>query len=264
MMSSAKQLKEANSARNLVMNDAMKVMSLRDSIMSSFAEQIKQAKLAFNFTSGLSDIYHKVAETSKNDFAELIENVNISTSQLSVTLKNNKIGLNDNDYQIDEVHTDVSAVVKGIAPEENIFDALERIEKKIDEIKRPSIYKDFLKQFFQNLVISIIVALLMHFYITKGFATNKQQVIKMVQSSITLQNYDSEVRKNLRIVTAEELIIKACKNRRSRIVGNLYLGQVVEVAKKERKWVRVELKDIKGNVLIRGWVSNRHLKRIAR
>jgi uncharacterized protein YgiM (DUF1202 family) len=90
----------------------------------------------------------------------------------------------------------------------------------------------------------------------------KRMVVKEVSKTITSTFNEKSDIKSFRIVSTTSLNVRKSSSNKSDIVGVLFLGDVVEVIEKGRKWSLISWQDSESDALVRGWVFSRYLKAI--
>jgi len=88
----------------------------------------------------------------------------------------------------------------------------------------------------------------------------KRQIVKDVSNAITSTVSNKAYLSSFRVVTATSLNVRKLGSNKSDVVGTLYLGDVVEVIEKDRKWSLISWQDSESDALLRGWVFSRYLK----
>jgi len=93
------------------------------------------------------------------------------------------------------------------------------------------------------------------------FVNDKRTATKIIQRTIIKTEIPRNFLAEYRFITADVLIVRLEGKRKSKIVGKLYFGQVVQLIRKNKNWSLVEWKDEDNDVFIRGWVFTRYLKK---
>ncbi len=172
----------------------------------------------------------------------------------------------DKSYPISDIQSLIEEALsnyQGTLDEQNFEKGINRLIKEIQKNKDPVIQKVIL-----NFIISLIVAILISFLnpmidkIREHVAVNdKRTATKIIQRTVTQTEIPRNVLVDFRFVTADVLIVRAEDKQKSKIVARLYFGQVVLLIKKNKNWSSVEWKDDDGDVIIRGWVFTRYLRK---
>lgn len=147
---------------------------------------------------------------------------------------------------------------------ENHYDQLfERLFHEISSLKDPILQK-ILAWFIYPLIVGIVLAVvspICDYYITKGLNSGQQrQVVKDLSKAIVDTFTERGYLKQLRIVSTTSLNVRKYGSKKSHIVGDLHLGDIVEVIKKGRKWSFICWQDGESGDSMRGWVFSRYLK----
>jgi hypothetical protein len=251
-----KQVKAAYSSP--AMPDILKQINAAYQLPTTMSDMLKQVKAAY-YSPAMSEAIRAVCVIG--DFGKAI-----NIPGLSFNAETNQIFFKERGFGIENIQADLLGVTEQISSELDIFSAIERIEYNIENLKiagskKEPFYKDLLKQIFYWFIFTICFGPFVEKYWMSRFPMNKQEIVKQVQKSYVVQNYDSHELAQLRIVT-EEIRVRAFKSKHARVIRRLYLGQVVRILRKDRKWVEVEFIDSEGNTQ-KGWLFNRYLKKIS-
>lgn len=235
---------------------------------ASFDNWFESSKIAAEMLNKWFEPQKSAAEmfSSWFDSQQSISNVSkgsdSASSDISIDLEKKQISFEQQCYPLKSVQTDIRAVLDEIHPNRSISESLQQIDQRLDEMKKDPLYKQFLKGFLIWFICTYLLQPIINICVARYSPTNKQQAIKQIQQRIASEVSDIHLVKQFRIVTTDRITVRSCRNSRARIVGKLYLGQVVEIVRKDRKWAQVELRDSEGNVQVTGWVFNRRLKKI--
>lgn len=142
---------------------------------------------------------------------------------------------------------------------------LDRIIEKVDQPKDP-----FLNRLLQWLVYPLMVGIALSvvnpvadYYIKRHLsAGERKEVVKEVSRSLLSAPIEKTVLSTLKIVSTEKLNVRSGGAMSFPVIGSLYIGDIVEVKDRGRKWSLVEWRDAEEGAIIRGWVYSRHLKAI--
>ncbi len=140
------------------------------------------------------------------------------------------------------------------------------VDRLVNEIR--SLKDPILQRILAWLIYPIIVGIVLSvvnpvtdFYIKEALRSGeKRQVVKDVSKAITSKINEEYYLRSFRIVTATSLNVRKSGSRKSDIVGNLYLGDIVEVIEKGRTWSLISWQDSESDALMRGWVFSRYIK----
>ena len=120
---------------------------------------------------------------------------------------------------------------------------LDRIITGIDRISDP-IHKKLLKWIVYPLIVGLAISLVnpvADYYIKKHLTSIEMKaVVKDVSRCFASFTADAQSVARFKIVTVETLHVRRGKSVKSSVIGALYLGDVVEVIEKGRKWTLVE------------------------
>ena len=142
---------------------------------------------------------------------------------------------------------------------------LDRIITGIDRLSDPT-HKKLLQwivyPFIVGLAISLVNPVADH-YIKKHLTSiEKKAVVKDVSHCFASFTADAQSVARFKIVTVEMLNVRRGKSVKSSVVGALYLGDIVEVIERGRKWTLVEWCGADAKASLRGWVFSRYIKSI--
>ena len=148
---------------------------------------------------------------------------------------------------------------------EGIGTKLDRIITGIDQLSDP-IHKKLLQWIVYPFIVSLTISLVnpvADYYIKKHLtAIEKKAVVKDVSRCFASFTADAQSVARFKIVTVEMLNVRRGKSVKSPVVGALYLGDIVEVIERGRKWTLVEWCEADAKVSFRGWVFSRYIKSI--
>jgi hypothetical protein len=145
-----------------------------------------------------------------------------------------------------------SATIEGIGVR------LDKIIEKIDRLRDPDHHKLLqwiLYPFIVSLAISFINPVVDHYIKKRLTAGERKAVVKNVSSCFT--SFTAEAAPSvsaLKIVSVEMLNVRRGKSIKSSVAGALYLGDIVEVIQRGRKWTLVQWCGSEANASLRGWV----------
>ena len=111
-----------------------------------------------------------------------------------------------------------------------------------------------------GLVLSVVSPIADYYVKEKITGGERRQVVKDVSRAITGAINDRVYLNSFRVVTATSLNVRKLGANHSDVVGKLYLGDVVEVIEKDRKWSLIIWQDSENDASVRGWVFSRYLK----
>ena len=111
------------------------------------------------------------------------------------------------------------------------------------------------------ILLPIIINIYTSIYFTESTGTNHSLLIKQIKKEVQQQPIDPDLFKQFRFVSSPSLNVRSEETKKSRLVGQLYLGDVVKIVNKKKNWTLVEYSDTSGETIIRGWVFTRYLKK---
>ena len=92
--------------------------------------------------------------------------------------------------------------------------------------------------------------------------TDDQSIAKTVEETINETEIEKDYLIYLRLVTAQRLNVRAEPTSSSSIVALLTRNNLVRVIEKQGRWYLVEYKSESKDLLIKGWVYGRYLRKI--
>lgn len=98
--------------------------------------------------------------------------------------------------------------------------------------------------------------------INKYISKNKKFFEKIITNELISSIDNSQHLKYLKIITADNLEVKSEASRKSKCIANLKFGEIVLVISKNRTWSFIQKNNDEGEVIFRGWVFSRYLKKI--
>lgn len=122
-----------------------------------------------------------------------------------------------------------------------------------------------LKQILLNVIAGIITAIIVAFYINPLINAEIQPnqspraTVKEIKRTVSNTGVNLYVLKEYRFVRVACLNVRLSNSIKSKLVGKLYMGQMVKVIRKKKNWCLMEYEN--GDVLIRGWVFTRYLEK---
>jgi len=135
------------------------------------------------------------------------------------------------------------------------------------EIRLNDLLDNVVKQhpILAKIIIIILLPIIINIYTAKYFTeptvTNHSLQIKQIKKEVQQKPIDRDLIKQFRFVSSSSLNVRSKNNRKSRLVGQLYFGDAVIIVDKMKNWSLVEYSDDSGEIVIRGWVFTRYLKK---
>ena len=263
------------SMKTMQMHDPME--ELRESMMAMQMhdpmKELRESMMAMQMHDPMKELRESLkAYRSINSLGEIIKNISDNRWNLELESESGiernldgSISIDSAIYTQEQVQEIAQQVVSAaLDGGTHVFE--KQIDKLIYEIRS---FKDpVLQKILMWLIYPLIVGLLLSvvspisdFYIKEALNSGeKRQLIKDVSKAITITSNDKSLLKSFKIVTATSLNVRKSGHIKSEIIENLYLGDIVEVIEKGRKWSLITWQDSEANTLVRGWVFSRHLK----
>lgn len=154
---------------------------------------------------------------------------------------------------------------------QDIIDALEKIPSPIQaleylaslilKLKKPLAI--LLSIFIIPFVISISANLSTNYFediIAEISHKPKRDQIKDIKKG-ALETFDVEHLSDHRFIKATVLNVREKGSIRSKVIDELYFGQVVDIVRKGRKWSKIQYTDTNTDTEVTGWVFNRYLEK---
>ncbi|MBM4066768.1 MAG: SH3 domain-containing protein [Planctomycetes bacterium] len=271
------------------LNDSIQAFKYRDQL-----KELHESLRPFQYQDPLKDIRESM-QTLQLQFQNFIKPIGNSINALQSSLKNTNLKQvldsisRDNwplAYEVDgsDILVDgngtISVATESISKEalqdivnqvtESAFEhagnkldiAVSKIVYEIQSLKDPFIQK-ILTWFIFPIIVGIILSIvkpISDYYLRQSFTIDKRVANKEINRRIQVVAKDKSYLASFRFVTEDTLDVRKKGNRKSKIVGYLYFGQVVEIIEKGRRWTLVKWTDAQG-VTIQGWVYTRYLQR---
>ena len=151
------------------------------------------------------------------------------------------------------------------ATDEGIGARLDKIIESLDRLRDP-IHQKLLQWIVYPLIVGLAISFVNpvadHYVKKQLTASERKTVLKGVSRCFASFTADAPSVSGFKIVSVEMLNVRRGKSMNSSVVGALYLGDIVEVIEKGRKWTLVEWRGTEDNASLRGWVFARYLKSI--
>ncbi len=139
---------------------------------------------------------------------------------------------------------------------------LENFFSEIKKIKDTCLQK-ILWHILVPLLLAIINILANNYYHDSSvfISRHKNEIIKIIDQEIQKNVVDKTALKDYRLITANVLFVRKSNYQRSELIGQLYLGSIVRVIQKKKDWTLIVWEDKDNDLIIRGWVFSRYLKK---
>lgn len=148
--------------------------------------------------------------------------------------------------------------------EQYIEEETENSNQELVNTQKQKIDKEKLKQtigYWFNLIASIVTILTY----TQALVSSQPTVNYNTYNNITEVNYNYTIEAGIdaeymnymgyRIINQNNIMPRIKPDCSSRVTGHLYIGQIVNVSDKWKKWIEITWKDEKGNYCS-GWIQN--------
>lgn len=137
------------------------------------------------------------------------------------------------------------------------------LEKKLDTLLERSKEPDRItKKDIILLVLNILFSPIFqpfHDVYSEWVQMPANYIIKTIKNDIK-SSYEQDIYSRVRIVKKDELKIKQNNRRDSSTIGELNVGDVVEIIYKKKNWTKI--RKIENDVIVEGWVYTRYLQKI--
>lgn len=90
----------------------------------------------------------------------------------------------------------------------------------------------------------------------------RQLIERSIREEVKARRIPRSVTCQLRYVSTDVLRVRAKNAKKTRLIGKLYLGQIVEVLDRRKNWSHVIWRNEANGLAIEGWVFSRYLRRI--
>ena len=117
-----------------------------------------------------------------------------------------------------------------------------------------------------KLIVHILLVLFLNFisgnYFTPPVKIDYVLLAKQIKKEVHQVEIGTEFYRYYRFVSAPSLTVWSKNSTRSRYVGRLYFGYLVRVIHKKKNWSLIEYRGKDKEVIVRGWVFTRYIKRL--
>ncbi|MEX2411340.1 MAG: SH3 domain-containing protein, partial [Candidatus Paceibacterota bacterium] len=159
-----------------------------------------------------------------------------------------------------------SVISKAINDSSYAFE--QKINKLIQEIRalKDPVIQSVIAWLIYPLIVGLVLSVInpvTDFYIKERLNKNeKKLVVKEVSNTLNKTFNDQSCLSSFRIVSATSLNIRKSSSSKSDIIATLFLGDVVEIIKKEQKWFLISWRDAESDTSVQGWAYSQYLKTI--
>ena len=262
--------KVLNSLEFQNMYKQLNTIALNSSKIENIFRALNQSKIA---SSNLfsTDIQSKILEMNSK-FRSLNLNIgNIDYEQLNDIIKKinyqnivfnqpGKVKYKSDEKTREEIQEFVENTISEIS-EQNINVSLEiTINKLINNCSSQK--SPILKTILFNLISAILFMFLSpHLQnFTNNHFINPKPIVKIIKKESNSLEISKDQLKDIKFVTTTILNVRSSNSIKSKVVGKLYIGQIVSVLHQKRSWTLIEFKQ--DNIIIKGWVFSRYLFRL--
>jgi hypothetical protein len=143
---------------------------------------------------------------------------------------------------------------------EIIINHLINIAKSLIRLKSGKIVALFIFGIIVDILVQNTLCPLVKPY-TDGLNTYIEKTITRAikKEASTIATLDRNSLKGFRFVTKSRLLVRAGNCKKSRVIGELTLGQVVQVIHKNKNWTKIQYIDPVTDECINGWVLTRYI-----
>ena len=241
----------SNQIGNILRSFNQSKISSLDLFNSNLQSKIQEMSLNFRSTyNNLGNIDYK----QLNNLIEKISNQNIVLNQSgNVKYKNEEITRDEVQEFVENTISEVSEKNRNVSLEITINKLLYNCSTQKSPI---------LITILVNLISSIFFMFLSpHLHnINNKYFLNPKPIVKIIKKESNQFDISRNQLKGIKFVSATVLNVRLSNSIQSKIVGKLYLGQIVSVLHQKRSWTLVEFKQ--ENVSMKGWVFSRYLCRL--
>lgn len=142
--------------------------------------------------------------------------------------------------------------------------AITGIAADIRALKNPALEK-ILTFLIYPIIIGLILSVvnpIMDYYIKKSLSAEKRETEKKIKKHVAMVVGDMGTLDSYRLISSKALNIRSKASRKSAILGQIYLGHIVVLVKKDKDWSLVTWSDNDSGVMIQGWVFSRYLSKL--
>jgi len=252
-----------------------RIQKLQDQIRSSgIAAEIQKMK---SYSSGYSSVIQKLQDQIRSSgiAAEIQKMQSHSSSMAAVITRLSEMAddLRNVDYVVnpDGTITGQNSIINQSSVQTIIESYLETAQEADNvglEIKINNILNDILKHHpvISKIIIIILLPIFIGIFTTIYFSPpvkiDYALLAKQFKNEIRQIEMDGEFYNSYRFVSAKILTVRSKNWTKSRCVGKLYFGNLVRVIQKKKNWALIEYRDKEGNIIVKGWVFTRYIKRL--
>jgi len=159
-----------------------------------------------------------------------------------------------------------SVISKAFDDSSNVFE--QNINKLIQEIRalKNPVFQNVIAWLIYPLIVGFLLSVInpvTDYYIKQRLSKNERSlVVEEVSKTLNETFTDKSSLISFRIVSVSALNVRKSSSSKSDIITTLYLGDVVEIIKKDQKWFLISWRDTENDTSIQGWAYSHYLKAI--
>jgi len=111
------------------------------------------------------------------------------------------------------------------------------------------------------IVLQFFVSVLATKYMSESSNFDSKALAKQIKKECQIITVSSDFTTNYRFVSTASLNVRENNSIKSRLIARLHFGQLVHIVQKKKNWTLVEYRNENGDVLIKGWVFTRYIKK---
>lgn len=194
--------------------------------------------------------------------------VNLSNAfNQSYSFEGNTLTIESEKYNFDELRTMIDDIVNEsdiLSFNKDIKNSIKKINTSIAKIKSSG-----LRYFIMGAIFAFILQFIFTVFgkeitdYSKSIFKQKSRIAikKITVASKQLSIDAKDVLRNYRYVSKDILIVRMNPKQKSKKIGELYFGQVVQLKKYKKDWSFVEVTDENLPEHFEGWVISRYLRK---
>ncbi len=268
-----RQMESFTSPTSSLMKQVNTLQQTAQTFQKSIASMGLNSFISHNNLASDSIKYRKLIDTLSSTMAGSIASMNINDIVDGIKAREEAYNNIIASTEIKEVHNTIIVSQFDIV-QSNIIDAFQgrdiTLEAQLEEMQAQIIAQEnpFLLIVFMNVILPILVSLIFEFEIKpviEPFYKNSVPpsiLKKEIKASVYEYIQDPEMRQRVRFVTANTLNIREGASKKTKTIGRLHLGELVELIKKERNWCYVRRYDKQDETYVEGWAYTRYLAKV--
>jgi hypothetical protein len=112
-----------------------------------------------------------------------------------------------------------------------------------------------------HIIIPVIISILIAELWSRPQQFDKTNCIRNIKKEVQTVVAADSIMNNFRFVSAHTLQVRKSNSVNSSIIGQLHFGQLVRIIQKKKSWTLVELQNSSTDIVLKGWVFTRYIKR---